>query len=203
MSTRQDFDDDVVGLARSEPARLDASRQSALDGEGTRFRSQEYSAGRGHLETNPGRRPWRDNYRSNRLFVREDGPENLSVKATRRLKRPPTPFLRQRNTLAVPSVRFTNRPRLRSRGTDGISRFSRLEFPYMHQVFDSAVLASCLPSNARSILPSTTCTVSAHGTKRFTELNTGPACTPAVATPVMLPPPAYDSGPACRARTSL
>ncbi len=43
--------------------------------------------------------------------------------------------------LAVSSVRFTNLPRLRSRGADGISRFSHLEFPYMHQVFDSAVFA--------------------------------------------------------------
>ncbi len=55
---------------------------------------------------------------------------------------------------AVPSVRFADRPRRRRQGADGISRFSRLKFPYMRQVFDSAVLDSCLPSNARTMLPS-------------------------------------------------
>ncbi len=54
-------------------------------------------------------------------------------------------------TPAVPSERFSDRPRGRpgtTRGTDGISRFSRLEFPDMLRFYDSAVPAYRSPISA-------------------------------------------------------
>jgi hypothetical protein len=79
------------------------------------------------------------------LFVRVDGTTKSSDF--------PSAFMS-----AVPSERFADRPcRLPSgavQGTDGISRFSRLKFPHMHQVFDSAVSASHSPVAHEAMLPS-------------------------------------------------
>lgn len=55
---------------------------------------------------------------------------------------------------ALPSERFADRCRPLGRQAVGISRFSRLGFPRMHRVYDSAVSAVALPIAVAAMLPS-------------------------------------------------
>ena len=80
-------------------------------------------------------------------------------------------------------------------GTTGISRFSCIEFPRMHRVFDSVGPDCHWRLARRPVWPSRRVNTVGTPERLITELNGWPARTPVNASPATLPPLAHDSGP--------
>jgi hypothetical protein len=94
----------------------------------------------------------------------------------------------------VRSQTFPDRPR--TWGTPGISRFSCLELPRMHRVFDSVGPGRRSRLARRPVGPSQHLSaVGAPGHSEIPELNGWPARTPVHASPAASPPQTQDAGP--------
>jgi hypothetical protein len=87
-------------------------------------------------------------------------------------------------------------PGHQAEGATGISRFSCIEFPRMHRVFDSVGPDPRSRLARRPVWPSRSIkTVGAPKSSVISELNGWPARTPVNASPATSPSPAHDSGP--------
>jgi len=129
-------------------------------------------------------------------------PKQLCSPASQVLWGRPTPRRRTRRSYSL--MAFTDRPwSFLAKGVFGVSRFSRMEFPHMHRVFDSAVPTSGSRPIVARRMAFPTSEQGRHTELLISELNTWPACTPVNASPAALPPPAHDSGPRWLAIPSL
>ncbi len=89
------------------------------------------------------------------------------------------------------------------RGTAGVSRFSRMEFPRMLRVSDSAASSDGSRWSPSPVSPSPSPYRVGTPDQVISELNGWPACAPVNASPAASRPPAHDSGSRWFAKPSL
>ena len=87
------------------------------------------------------------------------------------------------------------RPAINRPGGHGISRFSRMETPYMRRVSDRAGSAGGSRITPPTVWPSARYDSVGTPNSLISRLNTGPARTPVNASPAPLQTPTHDSGP--------